>query len=53
MEVSKKSKAQLYAEQRDYKRRRKSYRAKNIRITKRTPTQVIIKKFKISILFYY
>ncbi|ORY75515.1 hypothetical protein LY90DRAFT_665821 [Neocallimastix californiae] len=40
MEVSKKSKAQLYAEQRDYKRRRKSYRAKNIRITKRTPTQI-------------
>ena len=26
---------------RDYKRRRQSYRAKNTRITKRTPTQVI------------
>ncbi|CAJ0863960.1 369_t:CDS:2 [Entrophospora sp. SA101] len=31
---------ELLAEQRDYKRRRRSYRAKNIRITQRTPTQV-------------
>ncbi|CAG8591831.1 7023_t:CDS:2 [Diversispora eburnea] len=35
-----KSRAELLAEQRDYKRRRKSYRAKNIRITQRTPTQI-------------
>ncbi|ORY05856.1 hypothetical protein K493DRAFT_296260 [Basidiobolus meristosporus CBS 931.73] len=35
-----KSKADLLAEQRDYKRRRKSYRAKNVRITQRTPTQI-------------
>ncbi|CAG8491769.1 11747_t:CDS:2 [Acaulospora colombiana] len=35
-----KSRAEILAEQRDYKRRRKSYRAKNIRITQRTPTQV-------------
>ncbi|CAG8531429.1 2227_t:CDS:2 [Acaulospora morrowiae] len=35
-----KSRAELLAEQRDYKRRRKSYRAKNIKITQRTPTQV-------------
>ncbi|ORX61022.1 hypothetical protein BCR36DRAFT_408006 [Piromyces finnis] len=40
MEKSEKSKAQLYAEQRDYKRRRKSYRAKNIKITKRSATQI-------------
>ncbi|CAG8808699.1 24007_t:CDS:2, partial [Gigaspora rosea] len=35
-----KSRTELLAEQRDYKRRRKSYRAKNIKITQRTPTQV-------------
>ncbi|KAG9285798.1 hypothetical protein G9A89_013223 [Geosiphon pyriformis] len=35
-----KSRAELLAEQRDYKRRRKSYRAKNIKITQRTPTQI-------------
>ncbi|KAK9720259.1 hypothetical protein K7432_004276 [Basidiobolus ranarum] len=35
-----KSKADLLAEQRDYKRRRKSYRAKNVRITQRTPNQI-------------
>ncbi|RHZ54164.1 hypothetical protein Glove_429g36 [Diversispora epigaea] len=35
-----KSRAELLAEERDYKRRRKSYRAKNIRITQRTPTQI-------------
>ncbi|CAG8633140.1 35348_t:CDS:2 [Gigaspora margarita] len=34
-----KSRTELLAEQRDYKRRRKSYRAKNIKITQRTPTQ--------------
>ncbi|CAG8577367.1 3603_t:CDS:2 [Cetraspora pellucida] len=34
-----KSHTELLAEQRDYKRRRKSYRAKNIKITQRTPTQ--------------
>ena len=37
-----KSRAELLAEMRDYKRRRKSYRAKNISITKRTTTQVFI-----------
>lgn len=35
-----KTREELLAEQRDYKRRRKSYRAKNIKITQRTPTQV-------------
>ncbi|CAG8472417.1 1321_t:CDS:2 [Paraglomus brasilianum] len=35
-----KSRAELLAEMRDYKRRRKSYRAKNISITNRTATQV-------------
>ncbi|CAG8567582.1 12985_t:CDS:2 [Cetraspora pellucida] len=34
-----KSHTELLAEKRDYKRRRKSYRAKNIKITQRTPTQ--------------
>jgi len=41
MEKIDKSKTQLSIEQRDYKRRRKSYRAKNIKITKRSATQVI------------
>ncbi|KAJ3093055.1 U11/U12 small nuclear ribonucleoprotein 48 kDa protein [Quaeritorhiza haematococci] len=35
-----KSKLQKLADQRDYKRRRKSYRAKNVHLTQRTPTQV-------------
>ncbi|CAI2170893.1 3013_t:CDS:2 [Funneliformis geosporum] len=35
-----KTREELLAEQRDYKRRRKSYRAKNIKITQRTPTQI-------------
>jgi len=35
-----KSKWEILAEQRDYKRRRQSYRAKNVHITKRTPVQV-------------
>ncbi|KAL6072406.1 U11 U12 small nuclear ribonucleoprotein 48 kDa [Balamuthia mandrillaris] len=35
-----KTQLQLLAEQRDYKRRRRSYRAKNVHITKRTPIQV-------------
>lgn len=35
-----KSRAQLLAEERDYRRRRKKYRAKNVHLTKRTPTQV-------------
>jgi hypothetical protein len=36
-----KSHVELLAEQRDYKRRRQKYRAKNVHITKRTPVQVI------------
>lgn len=40
MEKIDKSKTQLSIEQRDYKRRRKSYRAKNIKITKRSATQI-------------
>lgn len=41
-EQSKKRKTwdEAMSEQRDYKRRRKSYRAKNVRVTQRTPTQV-------------
>eukprot|EP00002_Diphylleia_rotans_P028044 TRINITY_DN5653_c0_g1_i1.p1 TRINITY_DN5653_c0_g1~~TRINITY_DN5653_c0_g1_i1.p1 ORF type:complete len:471 (+),score=101.84 TRINITY_DN5653_c0_g1_i1:873-2285(+) len=35
-----KTKEELLAEERDYKRRRQSYRAKNVHLTKRTPTQV-------------
>ena len=35
-----KSELELLAEQRDYKRRRQSYRAKNVHITKRTPIEV-------------
>ncbi|CAG8445360.1 10310_t:CDS:2 [Ambispora leptoticha] len=35
-----KSREELLAEQRDYKRRRKSYRAKNIKVTQRTPTLI-------------
>ena len=35
-----KSKLEMLAEQRDYKRRRQSYRAKNVHITKRSPTDV-------------
>jgi hypothetical protein len=35
-----KTQLELLAEQRDYKRRRMKYRAKNVHITKRTPTQV-------------
>ncbi|EDV20454.1 uncharacterized protein TRIADDRAFT_61126 [Trichoplax adhaerens] len=35
-----KSHLEVLAEQRDYKRRRQTYRAKNVHITKRTPTQV-------------
>ncbi|RKP07518.1 hypothetical protein THASP1DRAFT_30662 [Thamnocephalis sphaerospora] len=35
-----KSALELMVEQRDYKRRRRSYRAKNVRITKRTQTQI-------------
>ena len=37
---SQKSELQLLAEQRDYKRRRQSYRAKNVHITKRTPLEI-------------
>ena len=37
---SEKSKLELLAEQRDYRRRRTKYRAKNVHITKRTPLQV-------------
>src|SRR6185436_14419378 len=40
-----KSRAELLAEMRNYKRRRKSYRAKNISITKRTTTEVFIDFF--------
>lgn len=36
-----KSKLEMLAEQRDYKRRRQSYRAKNVHITKRTPTDIM------------
>jgi len=36
----KKSWLEIEAEKRDYKRRRMSYRAKNVHITKRTPSQV-------------
>jgi len=35
-----KSELEILAEQRDYRRRRQTYRAKNVHITKRTPTQV-------------
>lgn len=35
-----KSHLELLAEQRDYKRRRMKYRAKNVHITKRTPVQI-------------
>eukprot|EP00028_Trichosphaerium_sp_Am-I-7-wt_P008215 CAMPEP_0168532386 /NCGR_PEP_ID=MMETSP0405-20121227/16196_1 /TAXON_ID=498012 /ORGANISM="Trichosphaerium sp, Strain Am-I-7 wt" /LENGTH=88 /DNA_ID=CAMNT_0008557737 /DNA_START=288 /DNA_END=554 /DNA_ORIENTATION=+ len=35
-----KSWLEMRAKQRDYKRRRQSYRAKNTHLTKRTPTQV-------------
>ncbi|XP_028410888.1 U11/U12 small nuclear ribonucleoprotein 48 kDa protein-like isoform X2 [Dendronephthya gigantea] len=35
-----KSELELLAEQRDYKRRRQSYRAKNVHITKRTPIEI-------------
>jgi U11/U12 small nuclear ribonucleoprotein SNRNP48 len=35
-----KSELELLAEKRDYKRRRQSYRAKNVHITKRTPIEV-------------
>ena len=34
------SKAEALAKQRDYKRRRSSYRAKNVHLTKRTQTEV-------------
>ena len=34
------SELEILAEQRDYKRRRQSYRAKNVHITKRTPIEV-------------
>ncbi|ORX82101.1 hypothetical protein BCR32DRAFT_267865 [Anaeromyces robustus] len=40
IENNEKTTTNAYIEQRDYKRRRKSYRAKNIRITKRSPTQI-------------
>ena len=33
---------QLLKEKRDYKRRRQKYRAKNVHITRRTPTEVRI-----------
>lgn len=35
-----KSELEILAEQRDYRRRRQTYRAKNVHITKRTPTQI-------------
>ncbi|CAB3978992.1 Hypothetical predicted protein [Paramuricea clavata] len=35
-----KSELELLAEKRDYKRRRQSYRAKNVHITKRTPIEI-------------
>ena len=31
---------EILAKQRDYKRRRQTYRAKNVHITKRTPKQI-------------
>ncbi|XP_046839696.1 U11/U12 small nuclear ribonucleoprotein 48 kDa protein-like [Xenia sp. Carnegie-2017] len=36
----KKSELEILAEQRDYKRRRQSYRAKNVHITKRSPLEI-------------
>jgi hypothetical protein len=35
-----KTRAQLLAEERDYRRRTKKYRARNVHITKRSPIQV-------------
>lgn len=35
-----KTRAQLLAEERDIRRRRRKYRARNVHLTKRTPTQV-------------
>ena len=37
-----KSQLELLKEQRDYKRRRQTYRAKNVHITRRTPAQVCL-----------
>ena len=41
VDVKGKTYLQLLKEKRDYKRRRQKYRAKNVHITRRTPTEVI------------
>lgn len=40
VETKGKTYLQLLKEKRDYKRRRQNYRAKNVHITRRTPTEV-------------
>lgn len=43
VDVKGKTYLQLLKEKRDYKRRRQKYRAKNVHITRRTPTEVSVK----------
>lgn len=48
-----KSQLEILAEMRDYKRRRQSYRAKNVHITKKSYTEVyILFHFSISKMIY-
>lgn len=47
-----KSHLEILAEMRDYKRRRQSYRAKNVHITKKSYTEVSVLRQRYELLFF-